>query len=134
MKSSKLEQARDIGRFSRAAAGVEKIHWDEWVDEATGLDCRGLQGHGKEWLGYVRIPKGHPWYGVNYMDLPIHSMSYSGYLDGEDWWIGFYTYSMKLVHKETAELAQHVKNAWITRSRASKEHKAEKAARKARHK
>ena len=38
---------------------------DSWIDAATGLPCRAARhpelGH---WCGYVQVPPGHPWHGV----------------------------------------------------------------------
>lgn len=52
------------------------------------------------WCGYVGIPKGHPWYGLGYDDIPATAhggLTYSDachshicHPDGEElWWIGF---------------------------------------------
>lgn len=45
--------------------------------------------------GYVGVPKGHPWHGQHYDDLPVRvhgGLTFSGILhddDPERWWIGF---------------------------------------------
>lgn len=40
-----------------------------WVDKATGLDCRLKPGGTKyPWCGYVRVPKDHPLFGKHYGD------------------------------------------------------------------
>jgi len=38
----------------------------QWVDEATGLVCLALRHrHWGQWCGYVGVPAGHPWHGVD---------------------------------------------------------------------
>ena len=39
-----------------------------WVDEDTDLDCMIHRGSSGALCGYVGVPKGHPWYGVDYND------------------------------------------------------------------
>jgi hypothetical protein len=38
----------------------------QWVDEATGLDCLIVRNNGGALCGYVGVPEGHPWHGVDY--------------------------------------------------------------------
>jgi hypothetical protein len=38
----------------------------QWIDEATGLDCLIVRGPAGAWCGYVGLPPGHPWHGVDY--------------------------------------------------------------------
>ncbi len=38
-----------------------------WVDDATGLDCMVHRGPAGALCGYVGVPEGHPWFGVDYM-------------------------------------------------------------------
>lgn len=71
----------------------------DWTDPATGLRClvrrnpvgpyMGFEG----WLGYVRIPENHPWYGVFYDDIPadVHGgLTYGDTIDDFDgYWLGF---------------------------------------------
>ena len=62
----------------------------EWLTMHNGLGFR---------CGYVRLPAGHPWYGMNYDDIPadVHGgLTYAGYDEpcdkpGNDdaYWIGF---------------------------------------------
>lgn len=70
---------------------------DQWVDEATGLLCvasrEAAMGH---WCGYVRVPDGHPWHGVEYDDLynvEVHGgLTYADALREKpsgEWWLGF---------------------------------------------
>lgn len=46
--------------------------WDNEPDEATfvahGLKCAMVRTSMKHWCGYVAIPEGHPWFGLNYSD------------------------------------------------------------------
>lgn len=49
--------------------------------------------------GYVLLPKEHPWYGMEYEEIPVDihgGLTYTGYwedapeqADREKWWIGF---------------------------------------------
>lgn len=39
----------------------------QWVDEATGLDCLIVRNGGGALCGYVGVPEGHPWHGLDYM-------------------------------------------------------------------
>jgi hypothetical protein len=44
----------------------------QWPDEATGLPCL-LKRHGR-WgnlCGYVGVPEGHPWWGLDYTEIPV---------------------------------------------------------------
>jgi hypothetical protein len=45
--------------------------------------------------GYVAVPKGHPWFGVDYSDIPFYSrdceeLTYSRMV-GDNWVVGFDT-------------------------------------------
>ena len=66
----------------------------EWVDEATGLNCRVLRNGAGALCGYVGIPEGHKYYNVDYSDIPwegrdVHGgLTYSNLEDGL-WWLGF---------------------------------------------
>lgn len=47
---------------------------EEWRDPATGLPCLAKRNHLGNWCGYVAVPPGHPWHGVNRdeLDVSIH--------------------------------------------------------------
>lgn len=38
----------------------------QWIDEATGLDCLVVRGPSGALCGYVGVPEGHPYFGVEY--------------------------------------------------------------------
>lgn len=38
----------------------------QWVDEVTGLDCLIVRGPLGSWCGYVGVPEGHPFFGIDY--------------------------------------------------------------------
>lgn len=42
-----------------------------WVDDATGLDCMIVRNRLGALCGYVGVPEGHPWHGVNYNDVSV---------------------------------------------------------------
>ncbi len=46
----------------------------QWVDPATGLDCLAVRNGIGAWCGYVGVPPGHPWHGVDYdaPDVDVH--------------------------------------------------------------
>jgi hypothetical protein len=66
--------------------------------------------------GYVAIPKGHPWYGMEYHDIPcdIHGgLTFSrtcNISDSEYWMIGFDTASLFRVYNEAVRLLNQVNN------------------------
>jgi hypothetical protein len=41
----------------------------QWVDEATDLDCLVVRNHSGALCGYVGVPPGHPWHGVDYSSI-----------------------------------------------------------------
>jgi hypothetical protein len=101
----------------RAALTVPGI-WDsepdkiQLIDVATDLDCLAVRADGTgAWCGYVGVPPGHPWHGMDAADVPasVHGgLTYSapcaGGHGGDDyavchtpepgrpdnvWWVGF---------------------------------------------
>lgn len=38
----------------------------QWIDEATGLDCLIVRGPVGALCGYVGVPEGHPFFGIEY--------------------------------------------------------------------
>lgn len=89
--------------------------WDDepdkaqWTDAATGLTCMARRnprlGH---WCGYVGVPSGHPFHGVDYDSIEVGAhggVNYSDLCDGDEergichlpepgqpddlWWLGF---------------------------------------------
>jgi hypothetical protein len=64
-----------------------------WRSAATGLACRAWR-HPEIgcWAGYVEVPRGHPWFGVDYGELPdirVHGgVTFAGQF-AEGWWLGF---------------------------------------------
>lgn len=80
----------------------------------------------RQWYnGYVLVPKGHPWYGVSYDDIPLEDgvhggLTYSG-KSGDFWKIGFDTvhcgdtieeWSEEATKNEVMRLASQVSFAW----------------------
>lgn len=43
----------------------------QWIDEATGLDCLIVRGPSGALCGYVGVPEGHPYFGVEYHGCTI---------------------------------------------------------------
>lgn len=82
-----------------------------WVDEATDLDCMAVRNTFGVWCGYVGVPPGHRFHGVDYgeVDVRVHGgLTFSGacspspkgpqegicHLEqdgrpGSVWWLGF---------------------------------------------
>lgn len=46
----------------------------QWVDEATGLDCLAVRNPSGTWCGYVGVPTTHPVFGKYYSD-PIPELT-----------------------------------------------------------
>lgn len=83
--------------------------WDDEPDDrvewrSEGLACLMVRNYSGAWCGYVGVPPGHPWHGVNYNDVDaiVHGgLTYSdrcaGHIchvpsEGEPhdvWWLGF---------------------------------------------
>lgn len=77
----------------------------EWRDEATGLPCLIVRGHLGALCGYVGVPEGHPWFGLDEHDPAIQVDVHNGITygdqcyksspvqmtsgDGPVWWFGF---------------------------------------------
>lgn len=70
----------------------------EWQDAATGLTCFARRNkHLGAWAGYVVVPEGHPWHGVDHWNAPavdadVHGgLTCSGRLRARpaDWLVGF---------------------------------------------
>lgn len=82
----------------------------EWHDESTSLACLAHRSHLGAWCGYVAVPPGHLWHGVNYEDIPaiVHGgLTYADFCDESEsegdrichvpldnepadvWWLGF---------------------------------------------
>lgn len=100
---------------------IDKSEWGEgpwqdepdkmqWTDEETGLACLVKRNALGALCGYVGIPEGHPWYRMDYGDIPAHAhggLTYAGHCqEGDDeaqtichipgpgepdnvWWAGF---------------------------------------------
>lgn len=80
---------------------------DEYIEESMGFDHAGTECEVAEinapWghytVGYVRVPEGHPDFGVDYgsADFPdiyneaCGEVTFTDEIDGDDWWIGFDT-------------------------------------------
>jgi hypothetical protein len=87
----------------------------QWLDHESGLPCLMVRNpRGGHWCGYVGVPKGHPWHGLDYTASPeLDAVEVHGGLtfasrcqhpedeatgvchvveDGDDddvWWLGF---------------------------------------------
>lgn len=63
-----IERTWHFDRLKDAPQGVWSDEPDkvQWVDEATDLDCLILRNRGGALCGYVGVPEGHPWFGVDY--------------------------------------------------------------------
>lgn len=69
----------------------------QWTDTATKYQCRILRNsHLGFWLGYVDIPKSHPYYGLHYDKITymeVHGgLTYTSFNDDEKrtfWRLGF---------------------------------------------
>jgi hypothetical protein len=58
-------------------AEPDKVHW---IDPATDMDCLAVRNPMGAWCGYVGLPPGHPWHGVNYSGCAQRSAACD-----EDW-------------------------------------------------
>lgn len=97
-------------------SGWERGPWDDepdkiqWPDEATGLPCLIVRGPVGALCGYVGVPAGHPWHGVDWDGVEpypaVHGgLTFAGACSHEDrawsichdpgggaddvWWLGF---------------------------------------------
>jgi len=70
----------------------------EWIHEESGYHCILKRNHSGVWCGYVMVPDGHPYHGLEYMDdrvidLYVHGgLTYSapaGDEGGHPWTFGF---------------------------------------------
>ena len=65
------------------------------MDTATQLLCMTRRNQEGTWNGYVLVPKGHPWWSVDYSELEdqvtVHGgLTFSGsWFEEGDWWLGF---------------------------------------------
>ena len=67
--------------------------------ESLGLKWRVTMPHGVYYCGYVRVDRGHPWFGLNMEDVPaeVHGgitfskadVSCPGVGKDDGWWVGF---------------------------------------------
>lgn len=111
-----------LGEKKKTAAADHKVDragwpegpWDNeadylhWVDEPTNLDCLIVRAGLGHLCGYVGVPEGHPWHGVDYLHLAVlgeghsvhGSLTYSARCGGSVchdvkgrpepvWWLGF---------------------------------------------
>lgn len=69
---------------------------DTWTDKATGLPCHACRSRLGAWCGYVQVPDGHSWHGLDFgdealWDVQVHwGPTFSGPMrDAEGWWLGF---------------------------------------------
>lgn len=84
----------------------------QWIDETTDLDCLIVRAVTTGALcGYVGVPPGHPWHGMDAFKIPAHAhgdgLNYGSLCDGNEdgpnichvpepgrpadvWWIGFH--------------------------------------------
>lgn len=102
---------------------------EHWVDEATGLDCLIVRNRAGGLCGYVGVPQGHPWYGVEYDSIPecpeVHGgLTYSDHCSGHIchtpaeaanepvWWIGF-----DCVHSGDRYPSERERNEWYSQYR-----------------
>lgn len=59
-------------RFEGAGVEIDPGPWDDepdkvqWVDADTGLDCLAVRNHLGAWCGYVGVPKGHRFHGLDH--------------------------------------------------------------------
>lgn len=77
-----------------------------WIDTDSGLDCLIVRNLSLTLCGYVGVPVGHPWYGLDYDDVEaeVHGgLTYAGLCEDhichdaatepvanvEVWWLGF---------------------------------------------
>lgn len=78
----------------------------QWIDPATDLDCLISRGPSGALCGYVGVPPGHPWHGMDYdrIDVDVHGgLTYADACDEgghichvpapgrpkDVWWLGF---------------------------------------------
>jgi hypothetical protein len=50
----------------------------QWIDKATNLDCLAVRGRSGAWCGYVGVPPGHPYHGLDVMDLWDKELAHGG--------------------------------------------------------
>ena len=67
---------------------------DELEWQHCGLQCCMRRNWSGAWCGYVRVPEGHPHFGVHYDELyqyDVHcELTFSGSRRDQDgWWVGF---------------------------------------------
>jgi hypothetical protein len=67
------ERTWDFGRLADVPQGPWTGEPDkvQWVDQATGLDCLIVRNRGGALCGYVGVPKGHPWFEVDYDNVRV---------------------------------------------------------------
>jgi hypothetical protein len=56
----------------------------QWKDEATGFPCLVVRNRGGAWCGYVGVPPGHPYFEVEYGDVPYDRADVHGCLTFSD--------------------------------------------------
>lgn len=78
----------------------------QWIDPDTDLDCLISRGPSGALCGYVGVPPGHPWHGMDYEkpDVEVHGgLTYAASCDegghichvpapgrpSDVWWLGF---------------------------------------------
>lgn len=110
----------------------------ERVWNNSGLDCVVIFIHQRYRCGYVKLPKEHAAYGVDYSDIPVSvhgGLTYGEYKligydeTGDNYWVGFdcmhcgdceisderagHYWTLKEVVKETNKLANQLSNLTI---------------------
>lgn len=61
----------------------------EWIDEETEYKCSIKRNMYWNWLGYVELPKNHPYYDKNYVDIEQNFNVHGGLTYGENGKFGF---------------------------------------------
>jgi len=84
-------------------SGWEAGPWDdepdrvEWTDPRSGLGCLVNRAPAGHLCGYVRVPSGHPWHGLDYGSVRPHPDVHGGLTFSDEfdrlsvagYWLGF---------------------------------------------
>lgn len=95
-----FESENKARAFDAAGKGVvpweAREVWEVWAFKVEGVDCLAIWQRMGHWCGYVRVPQGHPWHGMDYDEpvvygLDVHGgVTFAGRMKGHDgWWVGF---------------------------------------------
>lgn len=73
METIEYRGVRDKSEWARGPWDSEPDK-KQWPDAATGLPCLIVRGPHGALCGYVGVPAGHPWHGVDYDDCKLKAV------------------------------------------------------------